>query len=80
MSQARISRLTIDIPLSEHKRIKTLASLMGTTMKDLVLMSVEDFVSRKLNKVTEKTLKLSEKGRGLKRFDTLNELFEDLEI
>ena len=35
---------------------------------------------RKFNKVTEKALKLAEQGKGLKKFNALDELFEDLGI
>jgi hypothetical protein len=76
----KISRLTIDLPSSEHKRLKMAASMLGTTMKELVIMSVEEFMHRKLNKVTEKTLKQSEAGKGLKKFNNMDELFEELGI
>lgn len=76
----KISKLTLDIPASEHRRIKMAASMMGTTMKDLMLLSFEVFMKRKLNKVTEKALKLAEQGKNLKKFNSLDELFEDLGI
>jgi hypothetical protein len=56
------------------------ASMIGTTMKSLVLMSVEEFMQRKPNKVTVKAIKQSEMGKGLKKFDSLDELFDDLGI
>jgi hypothetical protein len=77
---AKTSRLTIDLPKAEHKRLKMAASLIGTTMKDLVLMSVEEFMQRKPNKVTLKALKQSESRKSLKKFDNLGEFFEDLGI
>lgn len=77
---ARTSRLTIDLPVTKHKKLKMAASMMGTTMKELVLMSVEDFMERRFNKETEKVLKASEVGKGLKKFKTLRDLFEDLGI
>lgn len=77
---AKVARLTIDISLSEHRKIKTAATMMGTTIKNFMLMSVEDFMQRKLNKVTEKALKLSVQGKGLKKFKSLDELFEDLGV
>lgn len=76
----KTSRLTIDVPLAQHKRLKMAASMLGITMKGLVLMSVDNFMHRKLNKVTEKALKQSELGKGLKKFDNLEELFDDLTI
>lgn len=76
----KTSKLTIDILSSEHKRIKTVALMMGITMKELILLSFDDFMHRKPNKVTIKALKLSERGKNLKRFNTLDELFEDLGV
>ena len=49
-------------------------------MKQLVLMSVDDFMQKKLNKVTEKALKQSKAGKNLKKFDNLDDLFDDLGI
>jgi len=76
----RITRLTIDLPSSEHKRLKMAASLMNISMKELVLMSVDDFMHKKFNKVTEKALKESKTGKNLKKFDNLDDLFDDLGI
>ncbi|HSX26991.1 MAG TPA: hypothetical protein VLE89_08315 [Chlamydiales bacterium] len=76
----KTSRLTIDLPSSAHKRLKMAASMMDVSMKDLVLMSVEEFIHRKPNKVTVKAIRQSETGRNLKKFDTLKDLFEDLGI
>lgn len=73
-------KLTIELSATEHKRIKTAASMMGTTIKNVVLMAFEDLMQRKFNKVTEKALKLSEQRKGLKKFNSLEELFEDLGI
>lgn len=55
-----MSRLTIDLPDKDHKRPKTTASLMGLTMKELVILSVDDFMHRKMNKITDRVLKDSE--------------------
>lgn len=76
----RTARLTIDLPASEHKKLKMAASLMDVSMKQLVIMSVDDFMQKKFNKVTEKALKQSKAGKNLKKFENLNELFEDLGI
>lgn len=73
-------KLTIELSATEHKRIKMAASVMGTTIKNIVLMAFEDLMQRKFNKVTEKALKMSEQRKGLKKFNSLDELFEDLGI
>ncbi|HSW86957.1 MAG TPA: hypothetical protein VLG49_05600 [Rhabdochlamydiaceae bacterium] len=76
----KTARLTIDLPKAEHKRLKMAASMMGTTIKDLVLMSVDEFMHRKPNRVTVKAIRQSETGKGLKKFNNLDELFKDLGI
>jgi hypothetical protein len=76
---ARTQRLTIDVPVAEHKRIKTIASMMDLSMKDLILMSFEEFVHKKFNKVTEKAIKQTLSRKNIKRFKTLDDLLEDLE-
>ena len=73
-------KLTIDLSAAEHKRIKIAASMMGTTIKNTMLMAFESFMQRKFNKVTEKALKMSEHRKGLKKFENLEDLFEDLGI
>ena len=76
----KISRLTIDLPSSDHKKLKMAASLMDISMKQLVLMSLDSLMQKKFNKVTEKALKQSEKGKNLKKFDNIDDFFEDLGI
>lgn len=77
---ARTSRLTIDLPKADHKRLKMAASMMGTSIKSLVLMSVDEFMHKKPNKVTIKAIQQSEAGKGIKKFTNLDSLFEDLGI
>jgi hypothetical protein len=48
--------------------------------KNLILMRISKLMRRKFNKVTNKILKQSERGKGLKKFDNLEKLFNDLGI
>jgi len=73
-----IARLTIDLSKGDHKKIKTAANAMEITMKDLVILSVTAFINRKPNKVTEKALHQVKTGKGIKKFDSLKEMLEDL--
>lgn len=77
---ARTIRYTIDLPSKEHKRISTMASVLGLSMKDLFLLSLEEFAHKKLNKTTLKALEDTAKGKGLHKFESLEEMFEDLDI
>ncbi|HSW72627.1 MAG TPA: hypothetical protein VLG44_04395 [Chlamydiales bacterium] len=76
----KISRLTIDLPSREHRKIKMAASMMDISMKDLVLLSLDEFMHRKFNKVTEKAMKQGREGKNVKKFKNMEELFEDLGI
>jgi hypothetical protein len=55
----KIARLSIDLLAADHKRLKTVASLMGMTMKDLVVVSVGDFMQHRLGQITKTSKKQS---------------------
>ena len=55
----KIARLSIDLLAADHKRLKTVASLMGMTMKDLVVISVGDFMQHRLSQVAKTSPKKS---------------------
>lgn len=76
----RTIRYTIDLPSKEHKRISTMASVLGLSMKDLFLLSVEEFAHKKLNKTTLKALEETASEKGLHKFNSLDEMFKDLGI
>ena len=76
----RTVRYTLDLPSKEHKRISTMASVLGLTMKDLFLLSVEEFAHKKLNKTTLKAIEETASKKGLHKFDSLDEMFKDLGI
>ena len=78
--QHKLARVTVDMPVAEHKRLKAAALMMDVTIKDYVRMSIEDFMEKRPNKVTEKALKQSKSGKNLKKFDSLEDLFEDFGI
>ena len=75
----RTQRITLDVPAAQHKKIKMIASMMDLSIKELMLMSFEEFMHKKYNKVTEKAIKQTLEGKGIKRFKTLDDLIEDLE-
>ncbi len=75
---AKTSKLTINLPIGEHKRLKAAALMMGLSMKDLVIVSFEEFIRRRPNKVTEKAMRQAETGKGVKKFNSLDDLLKDL--
>lgn len=58
---SKIARLSIDLLADDHKRLKTVASLMGMTMKDLVVVSVGDFMQQRLSQVARSSGKKNKK-------------------
>ena len=52
---------------------------MDLSIKELMLMSFEEFMHKKYNKVTEKAIKQTLAGKDIKKFKTLDDLIEDLE-
>ena len=40
MKKTETARFTIDIPYEEHKRLKALAAIHGSSMKKLVMQSI----------------------------------------
>jgi len=77
---AKTSRLTIDLSPAQHKRLKMAATVMGTSMKDIVILGVDAFLHQKPNKVTLKAMRQSETGKGLKKFANIDEFLKDLGI
>ena len=77
---SRTIRYTLDLPSKEHKRISTMAAMLGLTMKDLFLLSIEEFSHKKLNKTTLKAIEETASKKGLHKFDSLDEMFENLGI
>jgi len=75
----KTQRITLDVPSAQHKKIKMIASMMDLSIKDLMLMSFEEFMHKKYNKVTEKAIRQTLAGKDVKRFKSLDDLIEDLE-
>lgn len=61
------ARMTIDMPVEEHKRLKAMAAFMGMTLKDLVLNCLRDHLlsDNEPNDETLKAFKETEAGKGL---------------
>lgn len=86
-----LSRVTIDLPTVEHKRLKAVSVMTGKSMRQIVIDLIADKLtsykkstkcakSHKPNKVTARAIKDAKKGKGLKEFKTAEELFEPLDL
>lgn len=61
------SRMTIDMPLEEHKKLKAMAAFMGISLKDLVLSCLRDHLLSKNrpNRETLRVFKETDSGYGV---------------
>lgn len=61
------SRMTIDMPFEEHKRLKAMAAFMGVSLKDLVLNCLRDHLlsENEPNDETVIAFKETDEGKGL---------------
>ncbi|HML19034.1 MAG TPA: hypothetical protein PKD74_00470 [Candidatus Dependentiae bacterium] len=77
-----VSRMTIDIPKKSHKQLKALAVVLGKSMREIVIESIEDYLhSVKLpNKETLKAIEAVENGTDLVKAKNLEDLFKKLGI
>ncbi|MBI3236270.1 MAG: hypothetical protein HYZ48_00950 [Chlamydiales bacterium] len=58
------TRVTVDFPPDEHKRLKAIAALQGVTLQDLIV----ECVNEKMHKPNAKTIEMirkAERGEGL---------------
>ena len=75
-----LSRITIDIPIESHKRLKVMATLLGKSMREIVVESIEERLNKYPNKETLKTIKDIENKKGLVEAVDAADLFKKLGI
>lgn len=77
-----VSRITIDIPAKSHRQLKALSPLVGKTMRELVIESIETYLqTAKLpNKKKLKALQDAEGGDDLVNAVDLQDLFRRLHV
>ena len=81
-----ITRVTVDIPTIDHKRLKMLAAYHGKSMREIFIELIEHGLKHYQecpedhtpNEITKKTLEKVEERKGLKKVDTVEELFKKL--
>ena len=72
---ARTTRMSIDVPLKDHKRIKVLAAAEGATLREFVIECIHNriYPEKQPNKKTRKAMEDARKGKSTKAKD-----FDDL--
>ncbi len=77
---ANTTRLSVEIPRNEHKKLKILADANGLTLKEFILAVLEPILypKKKPNKATMKAIEDTEKGIGLKTYKNIDQMWEAL--
>lgn len=81
-TKTEVSRITIDIPKTSHRRLKAMAAVLGKSMRELVVESIEEHLEKTAlpNKETIKAIKNIEAGKGLVKAKNAKDLFKKLGI
>ena len=80
------TRITVDIPTVNHKKLKLLAAYHGKSMRKIFIELIEDGLehyqecleSHIPNEATKKVLEKVAARKGLKKADSVEELFKKL--
>ena len=81
-TKENLSRMTLDIPEEDHKRLKALAAILGKSMREIVSHWIhEHLYSANLpNRKTLQAIENVEKGKGLIEAKDADDLFRKLGI
>lgn len=76
------SRMTVDISKESHKQLKVLSVLLGKSMREIVVESIEDYMQKinLPNKQTRAALQNVEDGHDLVKASSVEDLFKKLGI
>ena len=74
------ARITVDIPKIDHKRLKAMAALRGTSMRKIIIESIEFYSAHFPNEETLKAIAEAEDGKNLVRAKDVEDLFKKLGI
>lgn len=74
------TRVTVDFPQEEHKRLKAVAALMGVSIKDYIIICVEEklFSQNIPNRKTRKVFEETDQGKNLTACENVEDLIEKL--
>lgn len=85
-SQAANTRVTVDIPTKDHKKLKMLAAFYEKSMREVLTEILQHGLenyqecreSHEPNAVTRKTIEDARKGIGLEKVESMEEFFKKL--
>lgn len=79
-SRNNLSRITIDIPEVDHKKLKAVAALLGKSMREIVIKSIEEYLDKYPNKKTLQAIQDVDNEIGLEKVDDVRKWIEKLGI
>ena len=81
-TKSHLSRMTVDLPEDDHKRLKALAAVMGRSMRELIVEWVHEHLygPDTPNEKTIEAIRQVERGENLVESDNLDDLFKKLGI
>lgn len=77
-----LSRMTIDFPKEDHKRLKTFAAISGKSMREIIVEWVHEHLygPHSPNAETLKAIEQVEKGENLVQCKDIDDLFKKMDI
>jgi ribosomal 50S subunit-associated protein YjgA (DUF615 family) len=78
-TKTELSRITVNISKVAHKRLKALAAILGISMRELVIESIQARLDRSkiANKETLKAIENIESRKGLVVVESPEDLFKN---
>ncbi len=83
MATKETFRFTLDLPLEQHKRLKTMAALHGKSMRVIIVEALDKFYAEELNAPNAETraaIEEAERGAGIIKCSSKEDLFKKLGI
>lgn len=77
-----LSRMTIDLPEEDHKRLKALGAILGKSMRIIIIEWIHEklYSSNTPNAETLEAIKQVNCGKNLTESDNVDDLFKKLGI
>ena len=81
-TKTRYSRLTIDIPNEDHRRLKSMAAMLGKPMREVVcdLLHCNLYIPSTPNEETLQSMENVENGKELIVCDDIDDVFHKLDV
>ena len=79
-TKSHYSRLTIDLPDADHKRLKALAAVLGVTMREIIAHLIHEhlYSTNSPNRETLEAIASVEKAKDLVESTDIDDMFRKL--